>query len=210
MGKFLDLTGQRFGRLTVISFSHKNKRGVVYWSCKCDCGKETVASRSDLRGGNTQSCGCYRLQRIKETNSTHQESHTRLFKTWCSMRERCTYPRNNHYHIYGGRGIKVCDEWQEFIPFRDWALANGYRDDLTIDRIDPDGNYCPENCRWTDAKTQANNKRNNRLIEYKGQTKTLAQWCRDFPGLSAGTIKSRIYLYGWSVERAFETPVKRK
>lgn len=170
MGQFIDLSGQRFGNLTAIKRVGTQKSdGSSLWLCKCDCGNEKVISSASLRYGSSKSCGCSRLKHLVERppKRTHGESHTRLYYVWCGMRQRCSDPHNIHYSLYGGRGIRVCKEWQtSFEVFRDWALATGYdvnapRGQCTIDRIDPDGNYCPENCRWVDAKAQALNKRNS-------------------------------------------------
>jgi hypothetical protein len=122
------------------------------------------------------------------------------------MIDRCENQNVSHYFRYGGRGIAICKEWRNsFEAFGNWALSNGYRDDLSIDRIDVNGNYCPENCRWATPKEQSNNKRNNHLIEYNGETKTMKQWCDQF-GVSFDLVKQRINKLGWSPEMAFFTP----
>lgn len=140
--------------------------------------------------------------------SSHGETHTRLYKIWEAMHERCERKSHKHYDNYGGRGISVCDEWEEYIPFRDWAIDNGYSDDLTLDRKNTDGNYSPDNCRWTNMKEQQNNKRNNRRLTWNGETKTIAEWS-DIVGIKQTTIKERLKL-GWSVEQALCTPVRKR
>jgi len=138
-----DLTDQRFGKLTVIKLDCKDKRGECKWLCKCDCGNETVVYGSHLRKGDTVSCGCV----MRTANKTHGESKTRLYKIWLHMKDRCNNPNGDHYCYYGGRGITYTPIWEDFNEFKSWAINNGYKDNLTIDRIDVNGNYEPDNCR---------------------------------------------------------------
>lgn len=141
-------------------------------------------------------------------NYKHGETGTRLHKIWCSMHERCERPKHTHYKDYGGRGIKVCDEWGEYLPFAEWARANGYSEQLTLDRIDNDGDYEPNNCRWVTVREQQNNKRSNRVIMYHGKEYTLTQLA-EYAGLKKTTLKERLN-NGWSVEDAVERPVRKR
>lgn len=193
MAKAINIAGQRFGRLTVIE-RVESPRAQAQWRCVCDCGKETVVRSQDLRNGHTKSCGCYGLEVSASHTpsfSTHKESRSRLYRVWIGMKGRCNNCKNKAYSYYGGRGIKVCQDWDEsYALFRDWALANGYQENLTIDRIDVNGNYCPENCRWVSMKVQMNNTRANRRITLNGETKTMAEWSES-TGLSYETIRNR-------------------
>lgn len=206
MSRALDLTGQRFGRLTVLeraanrlTAGGETKR---QWICRCDCGKQIVASTMNLRKGDTKSCGCLKDERTKDRMTQHGESRTKLHNIWKTMRKRCRNEHNSDYAYYGGRGIRVCTEWDEsYEAFRDWAYKNGYEDGLTIDRIDVDRNYEPENCRFVDMKTQCNNRSNSRLITFNGETHTIAEWS-EITGIKYHTLYMRIEEYGWTPERA--------
>lgn len=174
-----------------------------FFLCECDCGKEKAFRIYDLLNGHAKSCGCYRKEAPVIHNTKHGYSHKRLYKTWLNMLNRCRNPKNKRWNDYGGRGIKVCSEWIEFIPFMNWALSSGYNDDLTIDRIDADGNYESNNCRWETGEKQANNKRCNIVIEYDGESLTLAEWSRKLK-IDYSALLWRIS-NGWSTDKAFNT-----
>lgn len=167
MGKMIDLTGQRFGRLQVIQRA-ENIHNEAAWLCKCDCGQEATIRGYSLRSGATKSCGCLENENRDKglAHLIHGGRQTRLYSIWCGMHKRCYNPNCRSYANYGGRGISICNEWlRDFTSFRDWALSHGYSDTLSIDRIDVDGNYEPSNCRWASAKEQANNRRPRRIKE---------------------------------------------
>lgn len=207
MGKFIDRTGQRFGRLTAKELSHKNKLGQSYWRCVCDCGREPIVCGGHLSSGHTLSCGCY-LADKNRARATHGESprknHSKEYDVWQGMRSRCMYASNKHYPRYGGRGIRVCDRWNsDFANF----LADMGRcpDGMTLERIDNDAGYCKQNCAWRSQIDQANNRSTNRWITIDGETKTLMQWSRSV-GTHVGTILDRIRRGKWSERDAVLTP----
>lgn len=180
MPAFIDLTGQRFGRLVVLKQveDHVTKGGShqKQWLCECDCGNTTITTTQNLRCGDTKSCGCLELETKIKNGTTHGDSGKRLHTIWTAMRRRCSNPSNWDYKYYGGKGVTVCQEWNDYPVFREWAMSNGYSDDLTIDRIDPNGNYEPSNCAWVPIKAQENNRTNNRKYSYNGCTHTISEW----------------------------------
>lgn len=208
MGKLVDLTGQRFGRLTVLERAENSPSQKVQWLCRCDCGNACVVRGNDITAGRTLSCGCLHRERATALARRHDGRYTRLYKCWMSMRWRCENPNSTRYPRYGGRGITVCPEWHDFTVFRSWALANGYGDNLTLDRIDNIKGYSPDNCRWADAKTQANNKENNVVLTYRGKSQTVAQWADEL-GLSYSLLISRVEC-GWSPKRTLTEPVDNR
>lgn len=205
MGKFIDLTGQRFGRLIVIKRAENVKSRHIIWLCRCDCGKEVKTRWQPLLSGRTMSCGCYR----KDINTKHGMSRTRLGRIWREMNARCYNENNNAFKDYGGRGIGVCKEWGDnVLAFCDWADKNGYKDNLTIERVDVNGNYDPGNCKWVTMKEQENNRTNNRLITYNGKTKTAMQWSDEL-GVNYRNLLWRIY-NGWPVGQALGIEKRRR
>jgi hypothetical protein len=205
-----DLAGKRFGRI-VVTGRAPNRNGRVAYHCHCDCGSDFITLGQHLAGGRTKSCGCLNRElaakRMKVQATTHGESKTPLYVMWKGMRKRCANPHYPRYDIYGGKGISVCDEWNDFPTFKRWAMSHGYEKGLSLDRINGNLGYCPSNCRWADAVTQNNNSSQNHLVTYQGETKTLAQWCREI-NIPYYRTKKRIYT-GWSTEDAFCLPYQR-
>lgn len=192
------LHGQRFGSLVVVRRTGKRTSRGVYWLCRCDCGKRTSVPTSDLRIGNTRSCGCGQKAAAAKScraRTKHGSYGVRLYNIWHGMRLRCHHPKNISYPRYGGRGISICDEWNEFSIFKAWAISHGYADGLSIDRIDFDGDYEPCNCRWIPLKDQAGNRSTTRKITYDGRTQSSAAWGRE-RGINPNSIRYRIHA-GW-------------
>ena len=168
MNAIKDLTGMKFGRLTVVRI--ESEHIPVSWLCKCECGKEKIVRSGNLTSGNTRSCGCLRNELVAKaskaiTKHGMAKDDLRLYRIWQNMRQRCNNPKHKDYRNWGSRGIRICAEWDDFKAFYDWAMSNGYADNLTLDRINNDGNYEPSNCRWATMKEQQNNRRNNKPKE---------------------------------------------
>lgn len=203
---FQDLTGQKFGTLTVIEFSHR-KNNRTYWICKCDCGTVKVYRADFLKGKGFHSCGCVSKEKSRERcrelghkTRTHGMSNTRLYKIYSNMKDRCYRKSCKAYKYYGARGITIHKEWlDDFENFYKWSISHGYKGNLTIDRIDNDGNYEPSNCRWVDMKAQANNTRKNVKITYKNKTQTLKEWA-DKLGMTYTQLHHR-YERGWELDK---------
>lgn len=196
------LLGMVFSRLTVLSEEPKlRKRSPRRWLCKCVCGKQIVAIQANLRNGHTRSCGCLLRDFSSTNNLKHGKTGTPEFTTWVSMRGRCYNPNNHAFRDYGGRGITVCDSWRD--SFEAFYSDMGPRPfpRASVDRIDNNGPYSPENCRWTDRLTQANNCRKNRFLSHDGLTLTLSQWAKR-QGIRPGTLWMRLRRYGWDAKRA--------
>ena len=204
MGTFIDLTGQKFGRYTVLeqapSRVSKDKDRVngkkrTMWRCQCDCGTIKDVDSWSLRSGHIVSCGCYLKDNMRKRMTKHGATlfgkPTHLYKVWDGMKARCYNPEKVYYDRYGGRGITMCDEWRySFEAFQEWAYANGYQENLTIDRINNDRGYFPDNCRWATDKEQSNNKSDNHYLTFNGETKTLMQWS-EITGFPYYTLSSR-------------------
>lgn len=183
-----ELISRKYGKLTVIEYAgtHTSPCGTKrnMWRCKCECGKEVIVAANNLKNGSTKSCGCWKYGKIKEHNTTHAGSKDRLYKIWLGMKRRCNSPKDKSYKRYGAKGIKVCDEWNNsYQSFKEWAYANGYDDSAefhkcTIDRIDNNGDYEPNNCRWVDMNVQANNTSKNHYVELNGVKMSIAEFSR--------------------------------
>lgn len=206
--------GQKYGKLTIIKEVSPigSKRRIL---CKCDCGNIKEYSMDRVIHGRTQSCGCLRnemflIHRNNNGTSVYPKKATasKLYKIWNAMKCRCYTVSSGAYFKYGAKGIRMCDEWKnDFMAFYNWALANGYSDELTIDRIDYRGNYEPSNCRWADIRTQANNKSNVRKYEYNGELHTMTEWS-EIMNINYGALWERLNVLGWSIEKALTTPVR--
>lgn len=201
MAKIIDLVGKKFARLYVIERA-KNKGEKTMWLCECECGKKCVVDGCNLRNGHTQSCGCLQKERLRQSRKTHGKSKNRLYTIWSNMKNRCFNPNDKVYLYYGNRGITVCEDWKnDFQIFYEWAINNGYEKHLTIERIDNNGDYCPENCRWVTRTEQQNNRRNNHYITYNGETLTITQWANKL-GVNPKLLFARINDYKWDIEKA--------
>jgi len=198
-----DLTGQKFGRWTVVSFDSRSGRA-KYWNCVCECGNAGAVFGSDLKRGGSLSCGCLKKEMSAQRLTSHGKSRTPIYRSWIQMRQRCENPHHTGFSLYGGRRIRISDEWMSFDVF-DRDMAPTWRKGLSLDRINTDGNYCKENCRWATPKEQANNRRTNRFIDTPEGPMTVAMACDKY-GPSNITIRSRIR-YGWP-ENQLLNPVR--
>lgn len=212
-----DLTGKRFGRLTVLERHGSDVHGAPTWKCKCDCGNISIVGRCGLISGGTKSCGCLAKElssaRMAKIATTHGESRSRLYFVWRAMLDRCENPNRPQYKNYGGRGIRVCFEWHEYSKFSEWAKASGYDElanygDCTLDRVDDAGDYCSSNCRWSNMTVQQRNKRTNVFVDLDGSQVQLSAAC-EIQGLNYPAVIQRIKS-GWSEYDALHTPIKER
>ena len=204
MPKKIDITGHTYGKLKVVCQHGKTKHCKITWLCVCTCGQKKIASSNDLRMGKVKTCGSslcvnINIESAHEAKATHKQSKTRLYRIWAGMKRRCEY-RHERYSL---RGISYCDEWKDFEPFFKWAQLSGYTDQLTLDRIDNDGNYNPDNCRWATRKEQSRNTSKNRLIHFNGEISCLHEWAERF-NINSRTLSDRLNR-GWSIEKALLT-----
>lgn len=207
MGNKADIAGQRFGRLVAIKPVSTDKYGQVEWFCQCDCGNGCVTIVNRLRKGKTRSCGCLKDE---GNNCRHGMAYSRLWRIYSQMKGRCYRESHKRYQDYGGRGITICDEWlgdNGFERFIEWSYSNGYSANLTIDRIDNDKGYFPDNCRWADRKTQGRNTRRNHLMTLNGETKTAIEWS-EITGIPYSTLLQRSDALHWDDEKTLTTEAK--
>lgn len=196
----LDITGNRYGMLSVIAFMGRVGASQALWKCKCDCGNEVIARLGNLRNGHTRSCGCQRSEVTAKLKTTHGMYGTPEHRSWTSMLTRCENTANHKYPSYGGRGITVCNRWRKFENF--FADMGQRPKGTTLGRLNNNGDYEPNNCCWETTVKQGRNKRNTALYFYNGKSATIAEHCERL-GLNSSTVRSRIYTYGWPIEKAF-------
>ena len=203
---FKDMSGLKFTRLTVISRAESDKNGNARWHCQCDCGTRTITSGFTLRNGEAKSCGCLTTEQMVERNTKHSKAGTSEYMIWAHMIQRCTNQKHEHYHNYGGRGIRVCDKWAASFEafFADVGPRPSSRH--SIDRINNDGDYEPGNVRWATRREQATNRRNNLIVEYKGRSMTMIEAIEAAPfPVSIGGVRGRLQR-GWTLDEALDTP----
>ncbi len=209
--RIVDLTGHKYGRLTVLSIVKPHEGGNAKWVCQCDCGTICIIVGSELRRKaskrGTKSCGCKASERMASLNQTHGRSKTRLYRSWQGMHQRCGNPKDTQFPRYGARGISVNPCWDDFEPFALWAKANGYDAALEIDRIDVNAGYSPENCRWVTSRENSNNRRNTRQAIFFGKSMVYSEAAEHF-GISIDVLGYRLGS-GWSPEKAVSTPVRK-
>lgn len=203
-----DLSGQRFGRLVVIrqgeDYVSPSNKHRTQWQCQCDCGNTVLVEQSNLIRGNSNSCGCLNLDNIVDRSTIHGDRRSRLYSIWTNMKTRCNNTNSQDYYKYGGRGVSICSAWNNsYESFKEWALSSGYIDNpqCTLDRIDVNGNYEPENCRWATPEQQANNRRNTINIAFRGEEHTLSEWAK-ICGIKYHTLFARLYILNWPIEKA--------
>lgn len=201
-----DLSGMRFGEWSVISFVRFDKSRISMWKCRCACGVERIVNGRNLKNGSSKSCGCLQRKIVSKTSYKHGQSRSLLYQVWGNMIQRCTNENTPGYKDYGGKGVSVCAEWlKDSNSFLKWARMNGYEKGLTLDRKNNDGDYEPSNCRWVTQKEQSYNKSNNRILTFRGKSKTLTEWCSEL-GLKPTTVSARLKR-GRTVEESLTLPI---
>ena len=204
-----EIVGKRYGKLVVLAIdTYKDKSNHKYLLCQCDCGNQKKIAMNHIRSGASRSCGCGVVESTIKRNTTHNGTHSRLFNIWNGIKRRCFNRNDSRFKYYGGRGITLAPEWEDFSAFQKWSFAHGYSDSLTIERIDVNGNYCPENCKWIPFEEQARNKTNNRRITINGETHLISEWCK-----AANVSTTQVYWrlrQGWNIQDALFKPDARK
>lgn len=208
-----NLLNQKFNRLTVQEYSHTDKHHKKHYKCLCDCGKTVTVRADKLKNNHTKSCGCQKIEStsklMKETKTIHGFSNTKIYQAYKNIKTRCYVESSIGFKNYGGRGIKMCEEWKnDFMSFYNWSINNGFKEGLEIDRIDVNKDYKPSNCRWVTRETQANNKRNTIYLTYNNEVKNLKQWSEDV-GIPVRVLRSR-YKEKWDTEKILTTPYIKK
>jgi hypothetical protein len=200
----IDLTGKKFGRLTVVSEHGRTRKNSVTWDCVCDCGNRKIVIGYDLRSGNTSSCGCFQREGASRRRKTHGMTGTKTYRAWEDMKKRCYNKNNKRYKTYGGRGIMVCERWHNFDNF----LSDMGESEvgMSIERIDNDKNYEPGNCKWASRQEQMRNTTRTRNIEFNGKVQCVSAWASEL-GVDPDTLLARLK-YGWSIEKTMTTPVR--
>ena len=208
MLNIIDMTIEKYNRLTPIERLHKNKYGVYYWRFLCDCGNETITRMNGVKSGNTKSCGCLNVEKLKdgERSFKHGDIKTLTYRSWANLRNRCDNPENNRFHLYGGLGITYCDRWNDFINFKN-DMGERPSKNHSIERINTLGNYEPENCKWATYKEQANNRKDNIKLKFKEKELTISEWS-EITKIKAATLFQRFH-NGWDVEKILNTPTRK-
>lgn len=215
MKRLIDLTGKKFGKLLVLKRVDNDKYGNLNWECLCNCGNKKIIRGANLRNGLTKSCGCYNYEQSVAFgkkwgghNKIHGMKQSRLYNLWCNMKARCHNSKNDSFKWYGNKNIKVCKEWVDnFVEFYEWSISNGYKNNLTIDRLDNNKDYSPSNCKWSSMKEQQNNRSNNHIVSFNGKTHTLAEWS-EILKIKYSVIHDRLKR-GWTMERIINTSIKK-
>ena len=206
MNALIDITGNKYGMLTVVRRAESAPKGITRWECRCDCGNTVVVRGGNLKNGAVKSCGCL-INIANKNRSTHGMSGSRLYQEWVNIKARCYNKNSKAYKRYGARGIGMCQDWfDSFDVFAEWALSNGYSDNLTIERIDNDKGYMPDNCKWISKGDQANNRGSNISISYNGETHNLSEWCHIYDK-DYRLVYNRIHKNKWDFERAMFEPI---
>lgn len=207
MRRRIDIQGEQFGNITVLENAGVDNGGNSLWKCKCTCGREIIRSYSNIVRSAGVGCKECKNEYLRKTHYKHGDTDTRLHNIWLHMRHRCQSTTDADYKNYGERGIAVCDEWQEYQAFKEWALSNGYADDLTIERVNVDDGYNPSNCKWIPKGEQTNNRRNTKYFTINGTRKTLSDWCKEY-GQNGELVRARLK-YGFDIKDALERSVRQ-